>query len=238
MLQFHLRRDESCRMTSRRRISNMFISQRKLQVLASLATVLSLLSATSCTGFFQNPTVTTLTIGPATLNLNQDATQQMYATATYDDGSTKNLTSGVVWTSSDTSVASISNSGIVTGVSAGGPATITGEYATVSGTATVTVVLANVTSIKIVPSTIQIAAAGGTATCTAMATVSGQSTPVDVSPQVTWSINSSDFTITQEQTPATITAQSSSTPGETATVTATYTGTSSTFTATAQLTAH
>src|ERR1700688_2757948 len=76
---------------------------KKLRILASLAMVFSLVSATSCTGFFQNPVLSTVTVGPTSLNLNQGATQQMTATGTYNDGSTKNLTTGVVWSSSDTS---------------------------------------------------------------------------------------------------------------------------------------
>jgi hypothetical protein len=222
----------------------MFISQRKLQVLASLATVLSLLSATSCTGFFQNPVLSTVTIGPASLNLNQGATQQMTATGTYNDGSTKNLTTGVVWSTSDDTVASISNSGVVTGVNVGS-ATITGESGTTSGTAAVTVVLANVTSIKINPTTATVRINGGTTVpFTCSATVSGSSQPVDVTSTVTWTISNtsvgstSDFTVQgQGTTSITVLANSTAVAGEVATLTATYVSNTSTIAANATITA-
>jgi uncharacterized protein YjdB len=231
-------------MTSRRRISNMFISQRKLQVLASLATVFSLLSATSCTGFFQNPVLSTVTVGPASLNLNQGATQQMTATGTYNDGSTKNLTTGVVWTSSDTTVATISNSGVVTGIDVGS-ATITGESGTTSGTAAVTVVLANVTAITVSPTTTTVRINGGTTVpFTASATVSGSSTPVDVTSTVTWAISTTsvgttaDFTVQGQGTDSiTILANSTAVAGEVATLTATYISSTSTIVANATITA-
>src|SRR5439155_4552564 len=67
---------------------------------------------------------------------------QYVATGQYDDGSTKDLTSAVAWSSSDTAVAAVSNSqgskGRVTGV-AEGTATITATLATSSGSAPVTV---------------------------------------------------------------------------------------------------
>jgi trimeric autotransporter adhesin len=215
----------------------MLTNKRKLRVSGLCAVLVLLAFGLGCKGFFQNPVLQTVTVGPANLNLNQDSTQQMTATGTYDDGSTKNLSTDLVWSSSDATIASVSSSGVVTGVSVG-TATITAEEGTVSGTASVTVALANVTSLKINPTTIQITANGGTASCNALATVSGESQPVDVSNTVTWSINSSDFVISQGTTPATITAQSTSIPGETATVTATYTSSTTTFTATATLTAN
>lgn len=215
----------------------MLTYKRKLRITGLCAVLVLLTFGAGCTGFFQNPVLQTVTVGPANLNLNQNSTQQMTATGTYDDGSTKNLSTGVVWSSSDTSVATVSTSGIVTGVSVGS-ATITAEDGTVSGTSSVTVALANVTSIKINPTTIQIKAAGGQATCNALATVSGETQQIDVSSTVTWSINSADFLISQGTTPATITAQSTSTVGEQATVTATYTSGSTTYTATATLTAN
>jgi len=213
---------------------------KKLKVLASLAMVFSLVSATSCTGFFQNPVLQTVTVGPSNLNLNQGATQQMTATGTYNDGSTKTLTSGVVWSSSDTSSVGISSSGLVSGVSVG-TSTITAQDGTVTGTSSVTVALANVTAITISPTTATVKANGGLSPdYTATATVSGSSQPVPVTSTVTWSIsssNSADFTINgQGTTLVTITANSTSVAGEVATVTATYISSTNTFVANATLT--
>lgn len=220
--------------------------QSKLRILASLAIALSLAASTSCTGFFQNPVLTTLTIGPSTLNLNQGATQQMFATGTYNDGSTKNLTSGVIWSSSEPGVATVSTSGVVTGVSVGNTS-ITGEFGTITGTpASVTVALANVTAITIDPLTATVPLDGGTSVpFTALATVSGSSTQVPVTSTVMWTISAAsgggnsvdDFQINGQGTSEiTVTTQSTAGLGEVATLTATYTSSTNTFVENAKIT--
>jgi hypothetical protein len=206
--------------------------QRKFSTLIALFSALfSLALNVSCTGFFVNPVLQTVTVGPSNLNLQQGATQQMTATGTFDDGSTKTLTSGVVWSSSDMNIAPVSASGIVSGASAG-TASITAEDGTVSGQSTVTVTLANVTSIKINPTTASAQANGGTQPFTALATVQGQSQPVDVSATVTWSTSDQNVQITQGQSPAVVTVGNVS--PETVTITATYNSTT-TLQATATL---
>jgi hypothetical protein len=50
-----------------------------------------------------------LSVTPVAPTLNVAVTQQLTATGTFTDGSTQNLTTAVVWSSSSTSVASISN---------------------------------------------------------------------------------------------------------------------------------
>lgn len=194
------------------------------------------LFAVGCNGFFVNPTLTSVTVGPSA-TIDQNGTVQMSAVGTYNDGSTSTL-SDVFWSSSETSVASVSTSGLVTGISPGST-TITGASGTVSGTATVTVSLSNVTGLKINPTTAT-AVINGTQSFTAMATVSSGN-PVDVTSTATWSISStstgstSDFTVTGGQDPAVVTVQSTATVGEVATVTATYVSGANTFTANATL---
>src|SRR6185437_6943639 len=86
--------------------------QRKLAVFVTF----SFLAVTlGCRGFFQNPVLQSVTVGPSNLNLQQGTTQQMTATGNFDDGSTKTLTSGVVWSSSDTTIAPVSTAGVVSG---------------------------------------------------------------------------------------------------------------------------
>ncbi|HEY1465214.1 MAG TPA: Ig-like domain-containing protein [Terriglobales bacterium] len=203
--------------------------QRKL----TLCIVFSLLVvAAGCKGFFVNPVLQSVTVGPSNLNLQQGATQQMTATGNFDDGSTKTLTSGVIWSTSDTSIAPVSAGGVVSGAAAG-TATVTAESGTVSGQATVNVSLANVTSIKITPTSASAAANGGTTQFSAMATVQGSSTPVDVSGTVIWSTSDpTNITITQGQSPAVVTVGNVS--AETVTITATYNSTN-TLQATATL---
>jgi trimeric autotransporter adhesin len=219
----------------------MLNTKQKLRIAGALAGLLLAAFAAGCNGFFINPTLTSIAVGP-TATIQQNGTVQMSAVGTYNDGSTQSL-NNVFWSSSDTGVATISKSGLVTGVSPGN-STITGASGTVSGTATVTVALSNVTGITISPTTAQ-APVGGSHNFTATATISGGS-PVDVSSTATWSISAvtggtgtpstSDFMVTTGQVPAVVTVQSTATIGEQATVTASYTSGASTFTANATLT--
>ena len=137
----------------------------KIRVIGALAALLTLALAASCEGFFVNPTLTAVSVGPASLTLNINQTFQMTATGTYSDGTQKNLTSGVTWSSSDASAVSIGQtSGLAKGV-ANGSATITGSAGSCSacsGSTTVTVALQGVTSVTVNPSS-QTATRGGSA---------------------------------------------------------------------------
>ncbi|HYA22948.1 MAG TPA: Ig-like domain-containing protein [Terriglobales bacterium] len=216
----------------------MLSSKQKLQIAGAFLVLLFFATVLGCNGFFVNPTLTSIAVGP-TATIQQNGTVQMSAVGTYNDGTTQSL-SHVFWSSADTSVATISNSGLVTGVSPGS-STITGASGTVSGTATVTVALSNVTGITINPTSATAAQNGGFQNFTASATISGGS-PVDITATATWSISSvstgnvTDFTVTQGQNPEVVTVGSSATIGERATVTATYTSGANTFTANATLT--
>src|SRR5271169_1778432 len=183
----------------------MLSGKKKFQVLAAFATLLLFAVGVACNGFFVDPVLTSVTVGP-TATINQGGTVQESAVGTYNDGSTKSLTN-IQWSSDSESVATVAATGLVTGVSPG-PATITGASGTVSGTATVTVALQNVTGITVSPTTRNIQANGGTGTFTAMATVSGEA-PVDVTATATWSAsdvnNGNDVTLTQGVTPETVT---------------------------------
>jgi uncharacterized protein YjdB len=200
-------------------------TKRKLQLLAGLTALLLLAAAVGCKGFFQNPVLTGLSVGPQSPNIQQGTTLQMSAIGTYDDGSTKTLTSGVFWSSDNMAVAPITSGGRVTGTSSG-TATITASESAQSGTSTVTVTLNNVTSIMIQPPSLTLAL-GNSGQLTVMATAGG--TQVDVTSSVTWAITDStgaqanNITITTQTSPATITVLSTATPGQ-YTVTATYSG--------------
>lgn len=67
------------------------------------------------------------------------APAQFSATATFSDGTTQSVTSQATWASSDTTVASVSSSGLVSGVAPGG-ADISATYQNVTGRARVTIV--------------------------------------------------------------------------------------------------
>ncbi|MGO9648693.1 MAG: Ig-like domain-containing protein [Terriglobales bacterium] len=213
----------------------MLSGKKKFRILTAFATLLLFAVGVACNGFFVDPVLTSVTVGPSA-TIDQAGTVQESAVGTYNDGSTNSLTK-VQWSSDTESVATISTSGLVTGVSPGS-ATITGASGTVSGTATITVNLTNVTALKISPSTANIAV-NGTATLFAYATVTGESSPVDVSPNATWTVSdSTNLTITVPTDVGVgvlITAGANTPLGELVTVTATYASTN-TLTATAKLT--
>jgi hypothetical protein len=208
---------------SREGFPNMLSSKKKLQLVAAFATLLVFAVGVGCDGFFVDPVLTSIAVGP-TATIGQGATVQESAIGTYNDGSTKTLGSGVQWSSSDTAAASVNSSGLVTGNSQGS-ATITAAFQTTSGTSTITVNLGNVTALKISPAgNTNIKGNGGSATFTALATVTGESNPVDVSSNTTWTLsNTTDFQLTQGD-PVTVSTLTD-TPGAQSTLSASYTST-------------
>ncbi len=79
--------------------------------------------------------LTSISVTPASVYVGVGSTTQYTATGTYTDGSTANLTNSVVWSSSDTSIATITGSGLATSTG-GGAAILTATQGSVSGSAT------------------------------------------------------------------------------------------------------
>jgi uncharacterized protein YjdB len=129
------------------------------------------------------PTITSISVTPVGLTLAIGINQQYTVTATYSDGSTQDLVSGVTWSSSSTSVASINNSGLVTTVAAG-TTTVTATLGALTDSSTLTVVPANLISISVSPATASIAL-GTTQQFTAVGSFDDGSTQLLTS--VTWS---------------------------------------------------
>jgi trimeric autotransporter adhesin len=112
--------------------------------------------------------VTSIMISPPTASIRVGQTQAFQATALLDDGTAQNITNDAVWTSSNDSVASVSNAGggggpIGGGVGRGvataltaGTVTITATYQGLSATASLTVRAASLTSISVTPPTASI----------------------------------------------------------------------------------
>ncbi len=119
-------------------------------------------------------TLTSVTVTPANASITKGATQQFTATGNYSDGTTKNLTSAMTWSSSNPSVATISSSGLLTGV-AGGSTTIQASSSIVSGTTTLTVQAATLISLAVTPANSSVAK-GSTKQYTATGTYSDNST--------------------------------------------------------------
>jgi hypothetical protein len=131
--------------------------------------------------------LTTIVVTPAIPSIPLGTTQQFNATGTFSDKTTQDLTASVQWSSSQTSVATISNASGSQGLasSAGtGTSTVTATSGSVSGSSTVTVTAASLVSISIAPANIQIAL-GNTQSFTATGTFSDNSTQ-DLTASVTW----------------------------------------------------
>ena len=165
--------------------------------------------------------VASVTVSPATTSVAMGQTSQL--SAVLRDASGNVLTGRVVsWSSSQTSIATVTSAGVVTGVSAG-TATITATSEGQAGSATVSVVSPGVRTLTITPSSATVNAFGGTVALTA--TVRDPSGAI-VTASVTWTTSnafvasvSSNGTVTGHFTgTATITAKSGSATG-TATIT-------------------
>lgn len=93
--------------------------------------------------------LSSITISPLNPVLELGKTQQYKAAGTFSDGTTKDITASVIWSSSNTGVATISPSGLATS-NAAGSATITASSGNISGNTTiiVTASVANLISIK------------------------------------------------------------------------------------------
>ena len=102
------------------------------------------------------PVITSISVTPVGLTLGIGVRQQYVATATYNDGSSQDLTSAVTWSSSTPSVATVDSTGLATTVAAG-TATINATVGAFSDTATLTVVPANLISILVTPAAESIA---------------------------------------------------------------------------------
>src|SRR5213080_655582 len=128
------------------------------------------------------PTIASISVTPVGLTLGIGINQQYTATASYSDGSTQDLVSGVTWSSSSTSVATINSSGLANTLAAG-TTTITATVGSLSDTSTLTIVPAHLTSIEVSPSTPSIAL-GTTQQFTAVGNFDDGSTQLLTS--VTW----------------------------------------------------
>jgi len=81
--------------------------------------------------------LTSISLSPQNVSVPVGARQQLTATGTFSDGSKGNITASVMWTSSATTVATISNAGVAT-ILDEGPTTIQGAVGSVNGSTTLT----------------------------------------------------------------------------------------------------
>jgi uncharacterized protein YjdB len=128
------------------------------------------------------PTLSKIVVSPNPANITVGATQPFAATATYSDGSTKDVTATATWTSTTPADATVNSAGLATGV-ATGSATITASLNSISGSATLNVT-GETLSVTPNPATVVV---GATQQFTATATYPNGST-ADVTATATWSI--------------------------------------------------
>jgi len=93
-------------------------------------------------------TLTSISLTPSSGLVAPGSTLQFIAKGTFSDGSKQTLTSGLTWSSSDTSVATVTTAGAALGQSAG-TATITAKSGSVSGTASLIVESSSLSSIQV-----------------------------------------------------------------------------------------
>jgi len=149
------------------------------------------MTAGGCGQFFpSSTTITALTVAPSNGIVAPGVTQQYTATATYGNNTTADVTSSVTWSASPSNVATISNTGLLTG-GALGTATVKAQSGSVIASTGVTVANKTVTSVTISPTmqTLSLSTAP-TVQFTATATYSDSTTGV-VTTTATWSSSDS-----------------------------------------------
>ena len=140
------------------------------------------------------PVLQSITIAPAQLTLPTGGTAQLAATGNFSSGPAQPLTSAVQWSSSVSSVATVSAAGLVTcnaGATMNGSATITATSGSVSASIGVTCQAAQLKYITIVPSRECEIPAGGKFQLTAIGTFASGATK-NVTATATWTSSASN----------------------------------------------
>ena len=132
----------------------------------------------------QQAQLTAVSVSPANSTLPVGKTQQFSARGTYSDGSTKNLTSGVTWHSSNTNIGAVSTTGLLAPLSAG-KTTVSATVSGITGSASVTITPAAIVSLS-VSCPIASIAYNTAEQCTAIAKLT-DGTAQNVSGSVSWS---------------------------------------------------
>lgn len=213
---------------------------RKLALTLAFTVFVALAFGASCQGFFVSPTLTSITINPTAPDVQVGLTTTLSAFGVNSDGQGMNLTSGVSWSTSDITIATVTGTGsaVLTGV-APGTVTITASSQAVTNTASATVFI-TVSSMTISPTSQSITGLTGTTPQPFIVKVNG-STDISASAVLTVFLNgtattdvSCSYLITGPTgTPAGqyCTGDGSEAPG-TYSVVASYAGTNITATAT------
>lgn len=95
------------------------------------------------------PTLQSISVSPQSETLAAGLKQQYSATGNYSDGTSKAV-SGVTWTTSDSTLATVNSTGLVTGVKQGA-VTVSAASGTMTGSASLTVSPPNLVSVSVSP---------------------------------------------------------------------------------------
>jgi uncharacterized protein YjdB len=169
--------------------TNASVAQLKIwigRVIAFFTAVSLCLTIGGCGSGGSSPsprTLSSLAITPTNISVTVGNSQQLTATGTYSDGTTANLSGSVSWTSSDTSIVTVSSAGLVSSVALG-TAMITATSGAINTHTNLTASPALV-SIAVTPGA-QSILANATQQFTATGTYS-DSSQLDITSTVTWS---------------------------------------------------
>ncbi|WP_299687795.1 Ig-like domain-containing protein [uncultured Vibrio sp.] len=128
--------------------------------------------------------ITAIQVTPSPVSVAKGQTEQLVADATYSDGTSSPITNSVTWTDIDTATATVSASGVLTGVEAGNTTLTATMDGVTSNTVDVNVSAAVITAIQVTPSPVSIAK-GQTQQLIATATYS-DGTSSGISSEVMW----------------------------------------------------
>ena len=182
--------------SSKTAVATISASGLATSVAAGLSTIQatsgSISGATTLTVSASAPTLNSIAVTPANPSIQNGSTQQFTATGTYSDASTKNLTTTAMWTSANTSVATISNTagsnGLATSVGVGS-STIQAALGGVTGSTSLTITAAGSATLMVLvvsPQNPVITDASATQTFTATGHYSDGTTQ-DLTNSATWS---------------------------------------------------
>lgn len=131
-------------------------------VSAGTATALATITATldgvsgSAPVTVTSAVLSSITITPISPSIAIGTTQQLTATGVYSDGSTADLTNLASWTSSNTAIATVDSTGLLTGI-AEGSATISAQFDGITGTTDATVTTVVLVAVEVSPNDASIA---------------------------------------------------------------------------------
>ena len=131
------------------------------------------------------PTLASLSISAAAASIGVGATSQFVATGAYSDGSKKDISASVTWSSATAGVASISTAGLATAVAVGTTSITAASGSITSPAVTLTVTAATLVSIAVTPTSATITTRGHTVPFRATGTYTDKSTK-DLTPTATW----------------------------------------------------